>query len=149
MIDLVKLIRTDRGLSIDETLIREEVKRIIELEAEIANVSTLDSLDFFGTKAHPFFFFVAQCFFTASYRKIICANDLSESLRVPDGSSCCVKQPLRRLDRQVSLFVIPPACSSVCFCFPFPNDCRIFQGHHHPKSDIYRAETSRDSGGAR
>lgn len=57
MIDLVKLIRTDRGLSIDEALIREEVKRIIELEAEIANVSTLDTLDFFGTTAPRFFFF--------------------------------------------------------------------------------------------
>lgn len=53
MIDLVKLIRTDRGLSVNEALIREEVKRIIELEAEIANVSTLDTLDFW----HKFFFF--------------------------------------------------------------------------------------------
>lgn len=52
MIDLAKLIRTDRGLSIDENLIREEVKRIIQLEAEIANVS---AVFFFGTGA---FFFV-------------------------------------------------------------------------------------------
>lgn len=55
MIDLVKLIRTDRGLSIDETLIREEVKRIIELEAEIANVSILATLDFLAQKHPPFF----------------------------------------------------------------------------------------------
>lgn len=47
MIDLAKLIRTDRGLSVDENLIREEVKRIIKLEAEIANVSHLDTV-FFG-----------------------------------------------------------------------------------------------------
>lgn len=40
MIDLAKLIRADRGLSINETLIREEVTRIIELEADIANVSS-------------------------------------------------------------------------------------------------------------
>lgn len=52
MIDLVKLIRADRGLSIDETLIREEVKRIIELEAEIANVSTYD---IFLAQKHPLF----------------------------------------------------------------------------------------------
>lgn len=39
MIDLAKLIRTDRGLSVNEALIREEVKRIIELEAEIANAT--------------------------------------------------------------------------------------------------------------
>lgn len=87
MIDLAKLIRTDRGLSVNETLIREEVKRIIELEAEIANVSTL------GTKAQPpspphtLFFLVAQCFIRASYRKIICANDLSESLRFQLGAA--------------------------------------------------------------
>lgn len=81
MIDLVKLIRTDRGLSIDETLIREEVKRIIELEAEIANVSTLD------TKHLLFFFFVTLCFIRASYRKNICANDLSESLRFQMGAA--------------------------------------------------------------
>lgn len=47
MIDLAKLIRTDRGLSINETLIREEVTRIIELEADIANVSS--TLWIFGT----------------------------------------------------------------------------------------------------
>lgn len=39
MIDLAKLIRSDRGLDINETRIREEVTRIIELEREIANVS--------------------------------------------------------------------------------------------------------------
>lgn len=39
MIDLTKLIRTDRGLAINETRIREEVTRIIDLERDIANVS--------------------------------------------------------------------------------------------------------------
>lgn len=39
MIDLAKLIRTDRGLEINETLIREEVTRIMDLERDIANVS--------------------------------------------------------------------------------------------------------------
>lgn len=39
MIDLTKLIRTDRGLAINETSIREEVTRIIDLERDIANVS--------------------------------------------------------------------------------------------------------------
>lgn len=116
MIDLAKLIRTDRGLSVNEALIREEVKRIIELEAEIANVSTLDSLDFWHKSTPSFFFFVAECFIRASYRKIICANDLSESLRFQLGSSCCVKQALRLPDHQVSLFVIPPALFSLCFC---------------------------------
>lgn len=57
MIDLAKLIRTDRGLSVNEALIREEVKRIIELEAEIANVSTLDTLDFWH-KSTPSFFLI-------------------------------------------------------------------------------------------
>lgn len=53
MIDLAKLIRIDRGLPVNETFIREEVKRIIELEAEIANVSTLD---FWHKRIPPFFF---------------------------------------------------------------------------------------------
>lgn len=39
MIDLAKLIRTDRGLAINETHIREEVTRVIDLERDIANVS--------------------------------------------------------------------------------------------------------------
>lgn len=39
MIDLAKLVRTDRGLAIDETRIREEVTRVMELERDIANVS--------------------------------------------------------------------------------------------------------------
>lgn len=39
MIDLAKLIRTDRGLAINETRIREEVTRVIDLERDIANVS--------------------------------------------------------------------------------------------------------------
>lgn len=39
MIDLAKLIRTDRGLAINETNIREEVIRVIDLERDIANVS--------------------------------------------------------------------------------------------------------------
>lgn len=39
MIDLAKLIRTDRGLAINETSIREEVTRVMDLERDIANVS--------------------------------------------------------------------------------------------------------------
>lgn len=39
MIDLAKLIRTDRGLDINETRIREEVTRVMDLERDIANVS--------------------------------------------------------------------------------------------------------------
>lgn len=39
MIDLAKLIRTDRGLEVNETNIREEVTRVIDLERDIANVS--------------------------------------------------------------------------------------------------------------
>lgn len=39
MIDLAKLIRKDRGLAINETRIREEVTRVIDLERDIANVS--------------------------------------------------------------------------------------------------------------
>lgn len=40
MISLAKLIRTDRGLAINETDIREEVTRVMDLERDIANVST-------------------------------------------------------------------------------------------------------------
>ncbi|KAG7252896.1 hypothetical protein CRUP_013313, partial [Coryphaenoides rupestris] len=43
MIDLVKLIRTDRGLTVNESNIREEVARAIELEKDIANAT--DSLE--------------------------------------------------------------------------------------------------------
>uniref|UniRef100_A0A8P4K2J4 Neprilysin n=1 Tax=Dicentrarchus labrax TaxID=13489 RepID=A0A8P4K2J4_DICLA len=39
MIDLAKLIRTDRKLTINETRIREEVTRVMDLERDIANVS--------------------------------------------------------------------------------------------------------------
>lgn len=39
MIDLAKLIRTDRGLAVNETSIRQEVTRIMDLERDIANVS--------------------------------------------------------------------------------------------------------------
>ncbi|XP_013866571.1 neprilysin isoform X3 [Austrofundulus limnaeus] len=39
MIDLAKLIRADRGLEINETLIREEVMRIMDLERDIANAT--------------------------------------------------------------------------------------------------------------
>lgn len=39
MIDLAKLIRTDRSLTINETRIREEVTRVMDLERDIANVS--------------------------------------------------------------------------------------------------------------
>ena len=39
MIDLAKLIRSDRGLDINETSIREEVARVMDLERDIANVS--------------------------------------------------------------------------------------------------------------
>uniref|UniRef100_A0A8K9V198 Neprilysin n=1 Tax=Oncorhynchus mykiss TaxID=8022 RepID=A0A8K9V198_ONCMY len=38
MIDVARLIRTDRSLEVNETQIREEVTRVIELEREIANV---------------------------------------------------------------------------------------------------------------
>ena len=41
MIDLVKLIRSDRGLAVNESSIKEEVARAIELEKDIANVRTL------------------------------------------------------------------------------------------------------------
>uniref|UniRef100_A0A672YXG9 Neprilysin n=1 Tax=Sphaeramia orbicularis TaxID=375764 RepID=A0A672YXG9_9TELE len=40
MIDLAKLIRTDRGLVVNETRIREEVTRVMDLERDIANVNT-------------------------------------------------------------------------------------------------------------
>lgn len=40
MVDLAKLIRTDRRLAINETRIREEVTRVMDLERDIANVST-------------------------------------------------------------------------------------------------------------
>ncbi|XP_072320254.1 neprilysin-like isoform X2 [Eucyclogobius newberryi] len=39
MIDLVKLIRTDRGLYINETTIRDEVTRVFDLEKDIANAT--------------------------------------------------------------------------------------------------------------
>uniref|UniRef100_A0AAZ3RQZ4 Neprilysin n=1 Tax=Oncorhynchus tshawytscha TaxID=74940 RepID=A0AAZ3RQZ4_ONCTS len=39
MIDLAKLIRSDRSLVVNETQIREEVTRIIELEKDIANAT--------------------------------------------------------------------------------------------------------------
>uniref|UniRef100_A0A8C7JMJ2 Neprilysin n=1 Tax=Oncorhynchus kisutch TaxID=8019 RepID=A0A8C7JMJ2_ONCKI len=39
MIDLAKLIRTDRSLVVNETQIREEVTRVIELEKDIANAT--------------------------------------------------------------------------------------------------------------
>lgn len=39
MIDLAKLIRSDRNLNINETLINEEVTRVMDLERDIANVS--------------------------------------------------------------------------------------------------------------
>lgn len=41
MVDLVKLVRSDRGLEVNESRIREEVVRIINLEKDIANVSFL------------------------------------------------------------------------------------------------------------
>lgn len=46
MIDLAKLIRTERGLSINETSIREEVTRVMDFERDIANVSFNFSKDF-------------------------------------------------------------------------------------------------------
>ncbi|CAL8347238.1 unnamed protein product, partial [Arctogadus glacialis] len=39
MIDLVKLIRSDRGLAVNESSIKEEVARAIELEKDIANAT--------------------------------------------------------------------------------------------------------------
>nr|XP_046149650.1 neprilysin-like isoform X2 [Oncorhynchus gorbuscha] len=39
MIDLAKLIRTDRSLVVNETQIRDEVTRVIELEKDIANAT--------------------------------------------------------------------------------------------------------------
>uniref|UniRef100_A0A4W5R5Z8 Neprilysin n=1 Tax=Hucho hucho TaxID=62062 RepID=A0A4W5R5Z8_9TELE len=39
MIDVARLIRTDRNLVVNETQIREEVTRVIELEREIANAT--------------------------------------------------------------------------------------------------------------
>lgn len=39
MIDLAKLIRTDRGLVVNETGIREEVARVMDLEKDIANAT--------------------------------------------------------------------------------------------------------------
>uniref|UniRef100_H2LMK6 Neprilysin n=1 Tax=Oryzias latipes TaxID=8090 RepID=H2LMK6_ORYLA len=39
MIDLAKLIRSDRGLKVNETLIREEVARVMDLERDIANAT--------------------------------------------------------------------------------------------------------------
>lgn len=41
MFDLAKLIRTDRKLVINETSIRQQVARVMDLEKDIANVSTL------------------------------------------------------------------------------------------------------------
>uniref|UniRef100_A0A3Q2YK44 Neprilysin n=1 Tax=Hippocampus comes TaxID=109280 RepID=A0A3Q2YK44_HIPCM len=43
-IDLVKLIRTDRGLSVNETLIREEMTRVMELERGIAEANDSPSV---------------------------------------------------------------------------------------------------------
>ncbi|XP_077397778.1 neprilysin-like [Festucalex cinctus] len=43
-IDLVKLIRTDRGLAVNETLIREEVTRVMELERGIAEANDSPSV---------------------------------------------------------------------------------------------------------
>uniref|UniRef100_A0AAQ5ZUA7 Neprilysin n=1 Tax=Amphiprion ocellaris TaxID=80972 RepID=A0AAQ5ZUA7_AMPOC len=39
MIDLAKLIRTDRGLAINETRMREEMTRVMDLERDIANAT--------------------------------------------------------------------------------------------------------------
>lgn len=39
MIDLAKLIRADRDLVVNETSIREQVTRVMDLERDIANVS--------------------------------------------------------------------------------------------------------------
>lgn len=39
MTDLAKLIRTDRGLEVNDTNIRQEVARVMMMEKEIANVS--------------------------------------------------------------------------------------------------------------
>lgn len=39
MFDVAKLIRLDRGLEVNETVLREEVKEILQLEQEMANVS--------------------------------------------------------------------------------------------------------------
>lgn len=39
MTDLAKLIRTDRGLNVNDTNIRQEVARVMMMEKEIANVS--------------------------------------------------------------------------------------------------------------
>uniref|UniRef100_A0A3P9K677 Neprilysin n=1 Tax=Oryzias latipes TaxID=8090 RepID=A0A3P9K677_ORYLA len=39
MIDLAKVIRSDRGLKVNETLIREEVARVMDLERDIANAT--------------------------------------------------------------------------------------------------------------
>lgn len=41
MIDLAKLIRTDRGLEINENVIQQDVARVMALESEIANVSDI------------------------------------------------------------------------------------------------------------
>lgn len=38
MTKLAKLIRTDRGLAVNETQISEEVLRILEFESDLANV---------------------------------------------------------------------------------------------------------------
>lgn len=38
MTELAKLIRTDRGLAVNETQINEEVIRILEFESDLANV---------------------------------------------------------------------------------------------------------------
>jgi len=39
MTDLAKLIRTDRGLKVNDTNIKQEVARVMMMEKEIANVS--------------------------------------------------------------------------------------------------------------
>lgn len=38
MIELAKLIRTERGLAVNETQISKEVMRILEFESDLANV---------------------------------------------------------------------------------------------------------------
>ncbi|XP_061733999.1 neprilysin-like isoform X1 [Nerophis ophidion] len=44
MFDLVKLIRTDRGLSFNETLVKEEMTRVTDLERDIANA--IESIEY-------------------------------------------------------------------------------------------------------
>lgn len=46
MTKLSKLIRTDRGLAVNETQISEEVLRILEFESDLANVRHRELLGF-------------------------------------------------------------------------------------------------------